>query len=103
MCSILGWLFFGLICGSLAKALHPGEDPVGFLPTALIGIAGSVVGGLINWILGFGHEPYTPSGILMGTVGGIICCWIYRKYRIDQFLKAQGRLPENLIHEKDEE
>jgi uncharacterized membrane protein YeaQ/YmgE (transglycosylase-associated protein family) len=93
MLFILSWIIYGFIVGLLAKALHPGEDPVGFLPTVGIGVAGSYVGGFINWLLGAGTGPFSPSGILMGTLGGIICCWVYRTYRLKRFFKAQGRMP----------
>jgi uncharacterized membrane protein YeaQ/YmgE (transglycosylase-associated protein family) len=80
---ILGWLFFGLIIGLLAKAIHPGEDPVGFFPTLSIGVAGSFLGGIINWILSLGG-PFQPAGILMSIVGGVLCCWLYRRYKLSK-------------------
>jgi len=89
---IFGWIIYGLIVGLIAKALHPGNDTVGFLPTVLIGVAGSYIGGLINWLLGYCDGPFTSSGLLMGVLGGVIFCWLYRKYRLDAFLKAQNKL-----------
>ena len=47
---IIGWLVYGVIVGLIAKALHPGDDPVGFGWTLSIGVAGSYMGGLINWV-----------------------------------------------------
>jgi len=101
MLFILSWLIYGLIVGSLAKLLHPGEDKMPFLATVGVGVAGSFLGGFINWAIGHGGSPISASGIVMGTIGGIITCWIYRKYRLNQFFQAQGRLPGNLIHKKD--
>jgi len=85
---ILSWVIYGLIVGLLAKAIHSGDDPVGFLPTVGIGIAGSYVGGFINFLLGSG-SAFSPSGIVMGIVGGVVFCWIYRKYRLNRFLTMQ--------------
>lgn len=93
MLYVLGWLVFGLIIGLVAKALHPGEDPVGFLPTVGIGIAGSFVGGMINWLLNMGG-PFSPAGWLLSVVGGVLFCWAYRKYRLERFFKIQGRNPD---------
>jgi uncharacterized membrane protein YeaQ/YmgE (transglycosylase-associated protein family) len=92
MFSILIWIVYGLIVGLIAKALHPGDDPVGFLPTVGIGIAGSYVGGLVNWLLGRG-EVFSSSGILMGVLGGVIFCYIYRRFRLNKLLalKAQQK------------
>lgn len=89
---LLGWLIYGMIVGFISKFLHPGEDPVGFFPTLGIGIAGSFVGGGIQWMMNMGG-PFAPAGLLWGVVGGVIFCWIYRKYRLNRFLKAQGRMP----------
>ncbi len=93
MLFILGWLVYGLIVGTIAKLLHPGEDPVGFLPTIGIGVAGSYIGGFLSWLLGMGSGPLHPAGILMGIVGGVIFCWLYRNYRLNRFFQAQGRMP----------
>lgn len=87
---LLSWIIYGLVVGLIAKSLHPGEDPVGFVPTIGIGIAGSYVGGLINFILGAG-SAFSPSGIVMGIIGGVIFCWIYRKYRLNRFLTMQNK------------
>jgi len=35
---IISWLLFGLIAGVIAKALHPGKDPGGWIVTIIIGI-----------------------------------------------------------------
>ena len=45
MMGVLGWIFFGLIVGAIAKLLMPGRDPGGILVTILLGIIGAVVGG----------------------------------------------------------
>lgn len=77
---IISWIVYGLIVGLIAKAIHPGDDPIGFLPTIGIGIAGSYIGGFLSWTLGRG-ELGDPSGIIMGIIGAIIFCWLYRQYR----------------------
>ena len=86
---LLSWTFYGLIVGLIAKALHPGDDPIGFLPTMGIGVAGSYIGGFMNFLLGKG-DPFSTSGLLMGVVGGVAFCWIYRKFRLNRFLEAQA-------------
>lgn len=99
---ILGWLIYGLLVGSLAKKIHPPEDKINWISTAFIGVVGSFIGGFLNWVLGSGGSPFSPSGIVMGLVGGVLFCWIYRKYRLNRFFKMQGRMPGNIIHKKDE-
>jgi len=82
MLYLLCFLIFGLIVGSVAKLLHPGEDPGGLFPTLAIGVAGSYLGGLLSFFLGLGTSPFHPAGILMSVVGGVILCWLYRQYRL---------------------
>lgn len=79
---LLGLIFFGLIVGLLAKWLHPGNEPAGFLPTVGLGVAGSFVGGAINWAIGYAKSPFELSGFLMSIIGGIICCAIWRWYSL---------------------
>lgn len=86
---LLTWMIYGLIVGSLAKFFHTGPDPLGFFPTIGIGIAGSYIGGMINWLLGWGESMFEPSGILMGVVGGVVFCWIYKKYNLSQYVEMQ--------------
>jgi uncharacterized membrane protein YeaQ/YmgE (transglycosylase-associated protein family) len=79
---LLGWLIYGLVVGTISKAIHRGEDPRGFWVTVGIGVAGSYVGGLIKYLVGWGDQAFEPSGLLMGIVGGVIFCWVYRKYKM---------------------
>jgi uncharacterized membrane protein YeaQ/YmgE (transglycosylase-associated protein family) len=50
---IIAWIVLGLIAGLIAKAIFPGDDPGGVIVTALIGIAGALVGGFIAAAVGF--------------------------------------------------
>lgn len=79
---ILSLILFGLIVGILSKLLHPGDDPVGCLPTIAIGVIGSFIGGFINWVLGYNSQLLQPSGFLMSIVGGVIFCMIWRWYSL---------------------
>jgi uncharacterized membrane protein YeaQ/YmgE (transglycosylase-associated protein family) len=80
MLALIGWLVYGLVVGLIAKQLHPGDDPKGFLPTIGIGIAGSFIGGFLKWCLGMGHGPFEPSGLIFGIIGGVVFCWLHKRY-----------------------
>lgn len=82
MLSLMILVVFGLIIGSIVKIIHPGDEPVGYIPTVAIGIAGSFVGGFMNYILGFSHHFLAPSGFLMSILGGICCCIAWRWYSL---------------------
>ena len=80
MFGVLGWIVFGLIVGVIAKLLMPGRDPGGFIITALLGIAGAVLGGVIGRALGF-YGPGEPAGFLMSTLGAVVLLFVYHKLR----------------------
>jgi uncharacterized membrane protein YeaQ/YmgE (transglycosylase-associated protein family) len=51
---MIGFIVAGLIIGALARLLKPGKQNLSLLATLLLGLAGSVIGGLIANILGTG-------------------------------------------------
>jgi uncharacterized membrane protein YeaQ/YmgE (transglycosylase-associated protein family) len=76
---ILSWIVFGLIAGLIAKALHPGKDPGGWIITILIGIAGAMVGGwLFGAVLGWETHGWTLKSFIAAIVGAIILLALYR-------------------------
>lgn len=46
--SILWYLVAGLVVGGLARLVLPGRENIGWLGTSLVGMAGSVGGGMIG-------------------------------------------------------
>jgi uncharacterized membrane protein YeaQ/YmgE (transglycosylase-associated protein family) len=48
---LIGLAFSGLIIGALARLAIPGRQPMGCITTTLVGIAGSLLGGLIGQAL----------------------------------------------------
>jgi uncharacterized membrane protein YeaQ/YmgE (transglycosylase-associated protein family) len=77
--TILGWIFFGLIVGIIAKLLMPGRDPGGFVITTILGIVGALVGGFFGRVLGLYREG-DPVGFVMAIVGSIILLVLYRMF-----------------------
>ena len=45
--TIIGMIIIGAIAGFVARALVPGNDSMGIVPTIVLGIVGSFVGGLL--------------------------------------------------------
>jgi uncharacterized membrane protein YeaQ/YmgE (transglycosylase-associated protein family) len=70
--SIIGWILFGLIAGAIARMLHPGDDAMGWGGTIILGIAGSLLGGGIAYLLRLGVSPYEPGGWIMSIIGSIV-------------------------------
>jgi uncharacterized membrane protein YeaQ/YmgE (transglycosylase-associated protein family) len=76
--SVIGWIFFGLVVGIVAKLLMPGRDPGGFVVTAAIGVVGALLGGFLGRVLGLYREG-DPVGFFMAVIGAILLLWIYRR------------------------
>jgi uncharacterized membrane protein YeaQ/YmgE (transglycosylase-associated protein family) len=80
---IIGFLIFGLIIGLLARAIYPGRQPMGWLATAILGMVGSLVGGLIGHAIWGGYSRangswgFTPGGWVLSLIGAIVVLWIY--------------------------
>jgi uncharacterized membrane protein YeaQ/YmgE (transglycosylase-associated protein family) len=79
---ILFMLIYAIIVGIVAKLIMPNDAPVGLLSTICVGVAGTYVGGFINWAIGAGRSPFETSGIIMGIVGGVIALAIWRWYNL---------------------
>ena len=79
MFGILGWIIFGLIAGIVAKLLMPGKDPGGFVITAVLGIAGAVLGGYIGQAMGLYREG-EPTGFIMSVIGAVLLLALYRMF-----------------------
>ncbi len=79
---LVSWIVFGLIAGVIAKLIHPGKDPGGFIVTILIGIAGAMIGGFISTSLGFGDVSGFDLGSMGIAIGGaFLLLFSYRKIR----------------------
>ena len=81
MLSFLWWLIIGLIAGALARLVMPGKDPMGLLATILLGIVGSVVGGLVSSFIWRSDTGFHPGGLLLSLLGAIFALWIWRMIR----------------------
>jgi len=51
---IIGLLVVGLIIGALARLLKPGKQALSLLMTLLLGVVGSLIGGVVAGVLGTG-------------------------------------------------
>ena len=65
--SLITWAVFGLVIGLIARFLYPGNQPMSVLMTMVLGVVGSMVGGLISWAVGFrpdavsDESPHVPG------------------------------------------
>jgi uncharacterized membrane protein YeaQ/YmgE (transglycosylase-associated protein family) len=75
--SIIAWIVFGLLVGLISRALYPGSQKMSLPNTIALGIAGSLVGGAISWLLGYRPQEavFQGAGWILSIVGGLIVVW----------------------------
>jgi uncharacterized membrane protein YeaQ/YmgE (transglycosylase-associated protein family) len=65
----------GLIIGALARFALPGPDPMSIPMTIVLGIAGSLIGGLVARIfLG------TGGGLIFAVLGAMLLLYLHRRF-----------------------
>lgn len=84
---IILFLLFGLVVGFIARALMPGRQKLGWIATGAVGIAGSLLGGLVASALS-NTEPtrLEPAGIIGSVLGALVVLFIVMR------LFSRGRL-----------
>ncbi|MCB0933991.1 MAG: GlsB/YeaQ/YmgE family stress response membrane protein [Mycobacterium sp.] len=80
--NIIWMIVLGLIVGVIAKLIVPGTGHIGWIATALLGIAGGWVGGTLGSIVFAPHRleitPPIKHSFLGALVGAVILLWGYR-------------------------
>jgi uncharacterized membrane protein YeaQ/YmgE (transglycosylase-associated protein family) len=76
MLSILGTIFIGLIVGFIARAVKPGDDKLGWIMTAILGVAGSFLAGYAGTAMGF-YKAGEAAGFLASVVGAVVLLIVY--------------------------
>ena len=67
---IIGWIIFGLLVGLIARGLYPGPQPMGCFSTMLLGIGGSLLAGLVGYLLA-GRPMLQGAGWIASLLGAI--------------------------------
>jgi uncharacterized membrane protein YeaQ/YmgE (transglycosylase-associated protein family) len=69
---IFVFILIGIIAGYLGRLLMPGEQKLGFLATAGVGMLGSLVGGTLGALLFDGDLDISAAGIIGSIIGVLI-------------------------------
>ncbi len=74
---IIAWIIFGFIVGLIARAIMPGKQSMGFVMTTVLGIAGSVVGGLVASALAGGNVGgFQGAGLIGSIIGAVVLLFL---------------------------
>lgn len=75
---IIWMIVIGFVVGLLARFFYPGAIGLGFWMTTLLGIGGSLVGGVIGGLVFKSTDgKFHPAGIILSVIGAMILLWAY--------------------------
>ncbi|MEX5260970.1 GlsB/YeaQ/YmgE family stress response membrane protein [Kocuria sp. CPCC 205263] len=70
---MIGFIVAGLIIGALARLIKPGKQNLSLIATLLLGLAGSVIGGVIASALGTGNIfELNVLGFIVAVVASVL-------------------------------
>jgi uncharacterized membrane protein YeaQ/YmgE (transglycosylase-associated protein family) len=70
---IIGFLVAGLVIGALARLVKPGKQNLSLLVTLLLGVVGSVIGGLVANMLGTGGiMELNAIGFIVAVIAAVL-------------------------------
>ena len=73
---ILYTLLIGLIIGFIARAVMPGEQRLGWIMTAVLGVAGSFLANFVGQSMGW-YAAGGTAGWIASVVGAVVLLIIY--------------------------
>jgi uncharacterized membrane protein YeaQ/YmgE (transglycosylase-associated protein family) len=82
MFNIIWWIITGFVVGLIARAILPGVQHMGLILTTLLGIAGSLLGGVIGGLISKGKEgqKFHRAGFIMSLIGAIIVLYLWQRF-----------------------
>jgi uncharacterized membrane protein YeaQ/YmgE (transglycosylase-associated protein family) len=72
---IIWTLLIGLVVGLIARAVMPGEQKLGWIMTAVLGVAGSFLASFVGKALGYSDG--SPAGWITSIIGAVILLIVY--------------------------
>ena len=78
---IVWMILVGFVVGVLARFFYPGAVGLGFWMTSLLGIGGSLVGGVIGGLIWKSTDGrFHPAGLILSVIGAMILLWAYLNF-----------------------
>lgn len=79
--NIIWIIVIGFIAGVIARWLTPGPNPMGFIVTTVLGIAGAFVATFIGQTIGW-YRLDQGAGLVGATVGAVIVLFIWNRIAV---------------------
>ncbi|MGE5105476.1 MAG: GlsB/YeaQ/YmgE family stress response membrane protein [Betaproteobacteria bacterium] len=78
---IVWMIIVGFIVGVVARFVYPGAIELGFWATSVVGIIGSLVGGVIGGLIWRSADgKFHPAGFILSVVGALVVLWLYLNF-----------------------
>ena len=79
---ILWAIIVGFVVGLIARAVLPGAQHLGFVATTILGILGSIVGGVIGAVISRPKQGsmFHPAGFFLSIIGALIVLFLWVRY-----------------------
>ena len=78
---IIWTIIVGLIVGAIARWIMPGTQSMSWIMTSVLGIAGSLVGGLVGSLIWKSPDgKFHPAGWILSILGALLVLWAYLKF-----------------------
>ena len=75
---MIGFIVAGLVIGALARLLRPGPQNLSLIATLLLGLAGSVIGGVIANLIGTGSIwELNTLGFVVAVIAAIVLLGVF--------------------------
>ena len=76
MMTVIWTIFIGLIVGLISRAVKPGNDKLGWIMTAVLGVAGSFLASYAGKALGL-YQQGQVAGFIASVVGAVVLLVVY--------------------------
>lgn len=76
---IIAFMLLGIIAGYLGRLIMPGRQKMGFLATALLGMVGSVVGGVLGSLISGEGLQLGTAGLIGSIIGVLIALFVVER------------------------
>ncbi len=70
------WELVGLVVGFIARAIKPGDDKLGWIMTALLGVAGSFLASYVGMAMGW-YAQGDSAGWIASVLGAVVLLVVY--------------------------
>ena len=78
---VLGTIIVGLLVGAVARWIKPGEQAIGWILTALLGVGGAVIATYIGQQLGW-YAVGAHAGFIASVAGAVVLLTAYEAVKL---------------------